>query len=126
MEPPSLTRNPRGPFGVMAVEGILDQFCISRRPYGRLRKFGTRRWPYFRRDGACPVSPSEIRRGKPSRRRSRKVRVGTAALGRPSRAQLGLRDARRSGSECQWYPFQKKYAVIAKPTTMTKPRIQAG
>src|SRR6266404_1162010 len=44
MEPPSLTRNPRGPFGVMAVEGILDQFCISRRPYGRLRKFGTRRW----------------------------------------------------------------------------------
>src|SRR6266481_6211277 len=42
MEPPSLTREPRGPFGAMAVEGILDQFCISWRPYGRLRKFGTR------------------------------------------------------------------------------------
>jgi hypothetical protein len=41
MEPPSLTRDPRGPFGVMAVEGILDQFCISRHQQGRLRKFGT-------------------------------------------------------------------------------------
>src|SRR6266853_1049860 len=47
MEPPSLTREPRGPFGVMAVEGILDQFCISRHQQGRLRKFGTGLQPHL-------------------------------------------------------------------------------
>src|SRR6266436_2614148 len=38
IEPPSLTREPRGPFGVMAVEGILDQFCISRASPGQITK----------------------------------------------------------------------------------------
>src|SRR6202521_740280 len=38
MEPPSLTREPRCPFWVMA--GILRQLCLSRRKQGRLRKFG--------------------------------------------------------------------------------------
>src|ERR1700675_1287007 len=38
MEPPSLTREPRCPFWVMA--GILRQLCLSGRKQGRLRKFG--------------------------------------------------------------------------------------
>src|SRR3981081_2195563 len=39
MEPPSLTREPRCPFWVMA--GILRQLCLSKRNHGRLRKFGS-------------------------------------------------------------------------------------
>src|ERR1019366_1669708 len=39
MEPPSLTREPRCPFCMVAVEDILPQFCIRRRQ-GRLRKSG--------------------------------------------------------------------------------------
>src|SRR3979411_1747794 len=45
MEPPSLTREPRCPFWVMA--GILRQLCLSKRNHGRLRKFGSDMGPTY-------------------------------------------------------------------------------